>query len=56
MSRIQITCDRCGYAVILAVRQNHEARSILEHHNWQSKDTSGPTGAKKEDYCPDCKH
>ncbi len=54
MSRIQIECDCCGYKVELAVRQNHEARKILGHHYWISKDVSSPTGAKKEDYCPDC--
>jgi len=54
MSKIQITCDRCGCKIVLSVRQAHEARAILEKINWGSRDTSGPTGAKKEDYCPDC--
>lgn len=54
MSKITIICDRCGHSVTLAVRQAHEARKILSLQRWASKDTSGPTGAKKEDYCPEC--
>lgn len=56
MSKIQIVCDRCGAVTVVPVRQAHEARRVLEASNWTSKDTSGPTGAKKDDYCPECSH
>lgn len=54
MSKITIVCDGCGHSVTLSVRQAHEARFILANQRWATKDTSGPTGAKKEDYCPEC--
>lgn len=58
MSRIQIQCDGCGARISLAVRQNHEARELLERKGWMSKDGSGnrhgSTGTLKEDFCPDC--
>lgn len=54
MSRIQIECDRCMKRVNLPVRQNHEARKILENEGWQQRDVSSKFGARKEDYCPRC--
>ena len=54
MSRIQIECDRCGKRVALPVRQNHEARQILEGKGWSQKDVSSRYGARKEDYCDEC--
>lgn len=54
MSRIQIECDRCGKKVALPVRQNHDARKMLEDQGWICRDSSSRYGAKKEDYCPGC--
>ena len=54
MSRILIECDRCGKRVIMPVRQNHEARRLLETNGWTQLDTSSRYGNRKEDYCPEC--